>query len=196
MDHQTQNNSQRLTISPTLSITVRPLAPTDFAELIDLFEHLGPDSRYNRFHTALTQPTDEFVLRWAKQLADVPPEAGQAWLIYTATPDDPDTIIGGGRYVLIDNENEDEDEEGAKTAEISLAIRDDMQRRGIGTKMLQFITQEAQKKGVERLRATVLQTNSGGVAIVKRLPYPAEFRPEGNEFEVSIDLAAGTQAKK
>lgn len=189
MDEQFEKNEKLLQISSSLTVKVRPLAAEDFDELIELFNHLGPDSRYNRFHTPLTMPSDDFIQQWARILADVPPEAGEAWLIFADLPDEPDAIIGGGRYVFIG-------EAGSKTAEVSLAVRDDMQKRGIGSKMLQFIAREALENGVETLAASVLTSNPGAIAIVERLSYPSVFRRSGPEFEVEIDLTADTPIKK
>ena len=177
----TKDEYQRFEILPDLVIKLKPLDSDDVDELLDLFDHMGPESRYNRFHTPLNHPSEEFVRERAEILADVPPDVGEAWLLLTDLPEGKDTVIGGGRYIFV---GEDEH----RSAEVSVAIRDDMQGKGIGTHMLRFLAEEAKENGVVRLIATIVSANMGAVRILERLPYPVSFTLIGSEYEVEVDL--------
>ena len=49
-------------------VLVRPLEPADAHHLVDLFNHMGPASRYLRFNLALTDPDPDLVWLEAKRL--------------------------------------------------------------------------------------------------------------------------------
>ena len=67
-----------------LLIWIRPLHPDDIQNLVDIFKHLSPDSRYLRFHEALTDPSPQLIQKRAEEMALVPAEKGKGWLALPA----------------------------------------------------------------------------------------------------------------
>ena len=63
--------STRRVIEDHLLLYVRALMPDDAPLLVELFEHLGADSRYLRFNVALTNPDPDLVRAEAARMAAV-----------------------------------------------------------------------------------------------------------------------------
>ena len=114
-------------------ITVRPLEPDDAHYLVDLFNHMGPESRYLRFNLALKDPDPQLVWHEARRLTQIDPERDGAWLAFCDLPTQTGVAVGGARYMRLDKE----------TAEASLVVRDDMQNIGIGGELLRFLIEQA-----------------------------------------------------
>lgn len=128
---------------------IRPLLPEDARHLVDLFDHMGPESRYLRFNVALVNPDREMVWSEARRLTEVDPEKDGAWLVFADFHDQTGVPVGGARYIRIDE----------RTAEASLVVRDDQQNKGIGTELLKFLVEQARQAGLEKLIATVQRSN-------------------------------------
>lgn len=162
-----------------LEIRVRPETPKDAAHLVDLFGHLSPTSRYLRFSKAMDDPSPERVRAEAERLAQLGPPRDMAWLAFADLPGEPNEPIAGARY----------DRVSADTAEVAISVRDDMQRRGIGSELLRFITEKARQEGFRRLVATYRAENRGIWAMLKHSPYPVTRELHGSEVDAVIDLS-------
>jgi len=165
-------------ITPTgLEVHLRPLRPEDAPLLVELFHHLGPESRYQRFQMPLAHPDPIWIERAARALAAVPPP-GRGWLALADLPDEPGAVVGGGRYVVT----------GEGVAEVSVTLRDDLQGQGIGTAILRVLTTAAREAGIRRLTAYVHPTNRPVMAMVRRLRLPHRMETHAGETYIEIDL--------
>jgi GNAT superfamily N-acetyltransferase len=163
-----------------LTVWLRPMRPTDAAHLVELFEHLGAESRYQRFQLAATAPKEELIWREARRLAAIDPDKGMGWLAFIADPQDPNQFvpIGGMRYMMVE----------AGLAEASLTVRDDMQRQGIGTRLMIYMLTYARQQGVERMMAMIQRANLGMWRLLDHSPVPFKRTPEGNYTHIELDL--------
>lgn len=164
-----------------LRLHIRPEQPDDAAALVDLFNHLSPSSRYLRFSKSIDQPDPQRVQQEAERLARLGPPVDMAWLAFVESPDQKLTPVGGVRYV--------QTEPGE--AELAVEVRDDMQRRGIGTALLQFACNHAQQEGLQRLTATFRSENRGIWALLRRSPFPVSWTVDGPEISAVVDLTGG-----
>jgi hypothetical protein len=103
-------------------VWIRPLHADDTAHLIDIFEHLSPDSRYLRFHESLVDPNPEYIEKKAAEIATLPEDSGLGWLAFTNLPEQACAPIGGVRCVRLP--------ETPEVAEVALTVRDDFAGRG------------------------------------------------------------------
>jgi GNAT superfamily N-acetyltransferase len=159
-----------------LAVRVRRMTSDDTPHLVDIFEHMSADSRYHRFHQPTEHLERQFVWHEAQHIADLHNAGGL--LAFADFPNHPDTVIGGARYVMT----------GEGRAETAVSIRDDMQRKGIGTRLLQFITEEARLAGVTTLVATIQNDNRAIWRTLKHLPHPLKRMQDGVTSEIEIDL--------
>ena len=159
-------------------IMVRPLKQADAHLLVDLFEHMGPDSRYLRFNLALIDPDPKIIWEEAQRMATIDAEKEGAWLAFTDLPDQKNAPIGGVRYVRQDQE----------TAEAALVVRDDMQGKGIGKGLLAFLADRAQEAGIKRLVATIQRANRALLHILNNSPFQVTFESEGSYTTIVAEL--------
>ncbi len=172
-----------------LAVRVRRMLNKDTPYLIDIFKHMGDDSRYNRFHQPTAHLDEEFVWHEAQHIADLHNAGGL--LAFADLPNQQNAPIGGARYVLL----------GEGRAETAVSIRDDMQRKGIGTHLLQLIAKEAKLVGVTTLIATIQNENRAIWHTLKHLPHPLRRIQDGTISEIEIDLTRhwspdGNRARK
>jgi len=161
-----------------LAVWLRPLKPTDAPYLIDLFEHMSADSRYQRFNIPLPDPDPDWVLKQAEKLAYVRPAHGRAWLAFADLPGEPQAPVAGIRYIRASLE----------AAEVALVVRDDLHNLGIGSELLKFAGRKAYAEGFSRLLGLVQSTNQALWHSLHKLDVPLKRRQEGSHTVIEVDL--------
>ncbi len=161
-----------------LSVRVRPEVAGDAPYLVDLFNRLGPDSRYLRFSKSMVNPDPERVRAEAERLTRLGPPQEMAWLAFADLPEQPNAPVGGVRYVMT----------SADSAELAISVRDDLQRRGIGSALLKFACQQARQQGLHTLTAVFRSENKAIWSLVRHSPFPATTVINGPEISLRIDL--------
>jgi acetyltransferase len=159
-------------------IWIRPLLPEDTPYLVDLFEHMGADSRYSRFHQPLDSITPERIWEEAENIAHTPMQVG--FIAFADLPDQPEVAVGAVRYVCL----------GDGVAEAAVSVRDDMQGQGIGTQLMSLLAAEAKNQGMIRLTANIQSANKAIIRVLNRLPYPHTRTTLGPDSEVALDLTS------
>jgi RimJ/RimL family protein N-acetyltransferase len=150
-------------------LKLRPLQAGDAHHLVDLFNHMGPTSRYLRFNLALTNPDPDLVWSEARRLAQIDPEKDGAWLAFCEMGDQPDAPVAGMRYMRVD----------PQVAEASLAVRDDMQNQGIGAELLKFLVERAWAAGIRELVASAQRGNRPLWRLLDKVPLRMEYESDG-----------------
>ena len=158
------------------------MRPDDTQNLVDIFEHLSPESRYLRFHEALTHASSQLVQDTAAEFATMPAEKGRGWLAITDLPDQPCAPVGGVRYVRLADDPE--------VAEVALSVRDDLHGQGIGRALLQLLAKQARSEGLRKLTAVVQADNRAVLRLLSAAPIPIERRLEGGEIYMEVDILA------
>ncbi len=159
-------------------LKIRPLLPEDAHHLVDLFDHMGPESRFLRFNVALSNPDRELVWTEARRLANVDPDKDGAWLVFADFQNQTEVPVGGARYIRIDD----------RTAEASLVVRDDQQNKGIGAELLRILVEQARQAGLEKLIATVQRSNRKIFHLLVQYNLRLEFDSEGGYTTITAYL--------
>ena len=159
-------------------LRVRHLEYDDAPYLVDLFEHMGPDSRYRRFLQSLDNPSPARVWQEAERIAQAARPYNAGLIAFADLPGEPNAPVGVARYMQIE----------PGTAEAAMSVRDDMQGQGVGTFLFKMLVEEARKNGVRKLVGTVQNSNKAIWIVFDRIPYPLTRRLTGAESEVEIDL--------
>ena len=120
---------------------IRPIRPEDDHVLVDVFQHLSPQSIYQRFFTAMPELTPGMArylanVNYTNRMALVAESGGER--------------IGVGRYERTNDPG---------MVELSLVIVDQWQSRGLGRILLREIMRVAESNGIHRFRADVLAEN-------------------------------------
>jgi RimJ/RimL family protein N-acetyltransferase len=89
--------------------------------------------------------------------------------------------IGLARYVV----------DGPGRAELAYELVDGWQGRGVGTRLVGALVEEARVQGLEELHATVLPENDASLAVLRRHLPTLRVEPVAGLLEVSAVLAGG-----
>ena len=159
-------------------IGVRHIRFDDAIYLFDLFENMSSRSRYQRFHQAADHLRPSHIWREAEAIAQMDMPLQDGLIAFADLPDQANVPVGAARYVCM----------GDGMADTAVSIRDDMQRKGIGTILLRLLAEEAQENGVRNLLADVLNNNQGIMGVLKKLPYELTRKPEGAYSTIVVHL--------
>lgn len=160
-------------------VVVRPIEPDDKQALLAGFERLSEQSRYRRFLT----PTPRLTETQLRYLTEVDHEWHEAVIAFAEETGEP---LGVARYVRVPDH--------PTTAEPAVTVVDDWQGRGLGSMLLDEISERARAAGVERFSATVLATNEPIIALLDHLGPDMRTSAHG-VMQIDAELpAAGTAA--
>lgn len=168
-----------------LRLQFRLIRPDDSDLLIDLFHHLSPESRRRRFHADVERLDEQTKRLAATQLADV------------------DNLTHGGAVLaLIDSE----DEGGAQQlvgvarlarplgkpdhpeAEAAISVRDDFQRRSVGTELLRRLILLAKQMKIRVMLADIESDNRPAIKLFYALDLPTETDVSHGEVMLRIAM--------
>ena len=145
------------------TLRLRPPTHADGEALLDFFSRLSPESLYQRFHGSL---------RVTPQLVEtfLDPDWDDLGSLIGTLGDD-GRIVALAEYVRLRD---------PASAEVAFAVSDELQGRGIATRLLEQLAAEAAAHGIESFVAEVLAGNR---------PMLRVFEDAG--FDVTRSLAAG-----
>jgi acetate---CoA ligase (ADP-forming) len=143
--------------------------PADFQDIKAFYDGLSPESRYLRFHgyarADLAARTDVEA-------------AGVDRLALIARHDG--RVVAAARY------------EGLRepgVAEVAFAVADELQRHGIGTRMLEQLAAVAAERGIHRFDAEVVAGNALMLDVFEHAGFAVRRRAYSGEVTVSLDIA-------
>jgi GNAT superfamily N-acetyltransferase len=143
-------------LADATEVTIRMLCPEDRESFLAGFEGLSRESRYRRFFTGMPRLRDS-VLQQLLNTDGTDHVALAAW----CSSGGADMIVGVTRFIRL--------HKGGDTAEVAIAVVDDMQRRGIGRLLLAHLADVARERGIRRFRAEVMGANHAVRAFVHEL---------------------------
>jgi GNAT superfamily N-acetyltransferase len=156
-------------------VIIRRLTPGDAPVLAEGFERLSRESRRLRFLTAKPNLTRSDL----KYLTEVDGHNHEALGAL-----DPRTGRGLGvaRFVRL--------APGGDVAEVAVTVTDDWQRRGLGTLLLEVLTDRARAEGITRYTALVADENTVVVDLLRRMgAHVREGDAGSNAVEYELEIA-------
>src|SRR4051794_38432871 len=154
-------------------VSIRALGPRDREALAEGFERLGPQSRHLRFFSPVVRLSDAQLA----YLTDIDHHDHEALVAFD---EDSRDGVGVARFVRI----------GRGVAEPAVAVTDEWQRRGVGTLLLDALSNRAREEGIEVFVARVLADNEAVLGLLERLG-EAELSAHSAEVEVRVLLPEG-----
>jgi acetyltransferase len=159
--------------------TIRPIHPDDAQMLQDLVQNLSPESRYFRFVSSLKELPPAMLSRLT--LIDYDREMALV-AIYrdrraNAAGDmaDRERIVGVSRYIT----NPDK-----SSCEFSLVVADDFNGKGLGSRLMLSIMEEARDKGLTEIEGLVLANNPGMLKLMRSLGFQIKTFAEDPDFKL------------
>ena len=147
-------------------VTIRTMHPDD-REIEDAFvSGLSDQSRYYRFHGSLRKLTP-YMLEYFTH----PEYPGEMALIATIEPDGIEEQIGVVRYARTEVSNR---------AEVAIAVADEWQGKGIGSRMMKSLRDIAIDAGFTELEVNILRENKRMLGLARTLGYLKDAGGTGN----------------
>ena len=165
------------TLKNGTAITIRAIRHDDKPKLLEAFKHLDKSSIYTRFFGYKKQLTDAEL----EQATNIDFEATVA-LVATTGNADTETVIGGGRYIVLPGLPH------PQSAEVAFTIEEDYQGLGIASLILKQLVEIARAKGLKRFDADVLKGNAAMISVFRRSGLAMRQRPEGGVVHVTLEL--------
>lgn len=159
--------------------TIRPIQPDDARMLQELVQGLSPESRYFRFVSAMSELSGPMLARltlidYDREMALVAVlkerKAGEDGAIVET-----ERIIGVSRYIT----NPDK-----ASCEFSLLVADDFKGKGLGSRLMLSIMEEARDKGLEEIEGLVLANNPDMLRLMRGLGFAIKTFPEDPDFKL------------
>ena len=75
-----------------------------------------------------------------------------------------------------------------QAAEVAFVVQDEWQQKGMGTLLLEYLTQIAKKRGVRRFYAKVLPVNKAMLAVFYNSGYQVNTEFDGDVYSITYDL--------
>lgn len=161
-----------------VSIQIRALRPDDKHLLQEFFGNLSQRSVYFRLFRAKHRLSDSDLERHAD--LDFKSTYGLAATMGRA---DSERILGTGRYISLP-----ENQGGGKHAEITLAVADEEQNRGIGTVLLEHLASVARANGISHFEADVLAENARMLKVFEDSGFEMQLMNENGVTHVSFPI--------
>ena len=165
------------TLRSGMRVRVRSIRPDDKQRLAEAFKNLDPESIYTRFFHHKKMLTEEELT----SATELDFENAVA-LVVTTGEGAHETIIGAGRYVVIDESVK------LRSAEVAFTIEEDYHRQGMARILLQHLASIAREKGLSRFVAEVLPENTGMLTVFSRSGLPMKSKHGGDAMHVTISL--------
>lgn len=161
-----------------IQVNVRFLQTEDVPLLIDIFEHMGEESRYQRFNQSVENLSQKRIWDEAAQIVEMSTSQGKGFIAFVDMPHQSNVPIAVARYVHM----------SADKAEVAMSVRDDFQGQGVGTVLFNFLLDEAKKSGLHSLVGMLLNNNMGMWIVFDRIPYKVTRVLDGIVSDVEVHL--------
>ncbi|HET6461901.1 MAG TPA: GNAT family N-acetyltransferase [Syntrophales bacterium] len=150
-----------ITLKDGSAVFLRPVKPADGPLILDFFGRLSRDSIYFRFLTHLEKLQPEML----KQYVEIDYEKHFA-LAAIIKEEERDAIVGTCRYIVKENTDH---------AELTVVLRDDWQRKGLGRALVTRVVEIARSKGIASVEILLDYRNEGMKRIFASLGYPVSY---------------------
>jgi RimJ/RimL family protein N-acetyltransferase/acyl CoA:acetate/3-ketoacid CoA transferase beta subunit len=162
------------TLNNGTQIFFRPVKPTDEPALAEMLYSLSEESVQRRYMTR----TKTFPHKDVQQLTNIDYASDLA--IVGAVPGvSGEEIVAIAQYFLNPE---------TQAAEVAFLVQDEWQKKGMGTVLLDYITQVAKQRGVKRFYAKVLPNNKPMLAIFHNSGYKVNTEFDGEVYSITYDL--------
>jgi RimJ/RimL family protein N-acetyltransferase len=158
------------------TVTIRPIRPADKPLLAAGMAALSDESAYRRF----LGPKQQLSLDELRYFTEV--DFADHVALVAVRPDEPETMVGVGRWVRIPGDPE--------AAEVAYLVADELQGEGLGTALTDALADAARARGVRRFVATMLPDNAAARRLLAHVSDDVQTRIVDGVAQVEGRLAA------
>jgi ribosomal protein S18 acetylase RimI-like enzyme len=157
-----------LVLPDGVEVAVRPACADDLAGVVELHEACSPRSRERRYLSGAALPRPGRLRRLLE------PSRG---LTLVATTDTDGTVVAMANLLGEGDE-----------AEVALLVRDDWQRRGLGSALLRRLVSHADRAGYAALVLHLRADNAPMLRTLRRLDRPSSVQRDGGLLTLTVPL--------
>jgi acyl-CoA hydrolase/RimJ/RimL family protein N-acetyltransferase len=162
------------TLRDGTEIFFRPVKPTDEAAMSEMLYSLSEASVRTRFMTQ----TMTFPHKDVQQLTNIDYRQDLS-IVGTVPGVSGEHVVAIAQYYL---------DPKTKAAEVAFIVQDEWQKKGMGTLLLDYLTQIARQRGVKRFYAKVLPNNKPMLAVFHSSGYEVNTEFDGDVYSITYDL--------
>ncbi len=162
------------TLRDGTEIFFRPVKPTDEPALSEMLYSLSEESVRTRYMTHTVVFPHRDIQRFTN--IDYRQDIAIVGVIPRASGEE---IVALAQYFL---------DPKTRAAEVAFLVQDEWQKKGMGTFLLEYITQIAKQSGVKKFYAKVLPTNEPMLAIFHNSGYKVNTEFDGYAYDITYDL--------
>ncbi|MCD6679460.1 MAG: GNAT family N-acetyltransferase [Burkholderiaceae bacterium] len=172
----------KVTLADGRSVLVRPMLPQDAALHQQFVRALSPTSRYRRFHGSMRELSADMI----EYLTQVDYRSHLALLAETFDSRGDEVQVADVRYVHRKAQGDGADE---RVADFAIAVADEWQGVGLGSRMLGALKTSARLGGVRRLEGSVLADNGPMRALMRARGWRVRRDPDDAHLLIAwLDL--------
>ena len=153
-------------------VLLRPVRISDEPLLKDFFYALSDQSIYQRFISSRKDMPHERLQEFV-----VIDYTSEMVILAVMTVDEHEVVAGVGQYGI---------DAQTHTAEVALVVRDDVQKRGVGTELLNYLTLLARKEGLLGFTAEVLIENRPMMRLFERAGFSIDKKRGAGVYELKM----------
>jgi len=156
-------------------LEIRPIRPSDEDMMRDLFYSFSEETIYYRFfHSVRAMPHRELqhyvTLDYDREMA----------LVAVSKTDEREEIVAVARYAI---------DPAKGSAEVAFVVRDDYQRKGLGSHLFRELIRSGRMRGVTTFEARVLATNKGMIRLFHTCALgPVESDLDRGEYRLTFTV--------
>jgi len=162
------------TLHDGTQIFFRPIKPSDEPALMEMLYSLSEQSVRTRYMTR----TKAFPHRDVQQLTNIDYKNDLA-IVGVVPGVSGEEIVAIGQHFL---------DPKTQAAEVAFIVLDEWQQKGMGTFLLEYLTQIAKQRGVKRFYAKVLPSNKPMLAIFHNSGYKVNTEFDGEVYSITYEL--------
>ena len=161
------------------TIEIRPARPSDFDAVRDMHTKMSPDNLYLRFFGVSTLAAEQEAHRTCREPA---PDHGALLAVLGGE------VVGCGSFEVTDD--------GSRSAEVAMAVADDVHSRGVGTLLLEHLISLARRRGVRAFTAETLAENALMLQVFADAGLPVHRALSDGVYELTFPLPAGEARRR
>ena len=158
------------------TLRLRAAVPGDAAALVEFFARLSAQSRYLRFQGVV----DVGIPTVTHFVGDDWSEVGSL-VAERADPNESTEVVAVATFARLRD---------PRRAEVAFAVADELQGRGVGTRLLERLAAHAADAGIEEFEAQVLPQNAQMLKVFHDAGFAEQRRLDGGVVEVRLQIAA------
>ncbi|HLB74370.1 MAG TPA: GNAT family N-acetyltransferase [Sedimentisphaerales bacterium] len=162
------------TLRDGTEIFFRPVKPTDEPALSEMLYSLSEASVKTRYMTG----TVAFPHSHIQQLTNIDYKKDVA-IVGVVPGISGEEVVAIAQYFL---------DPHTQAAEVAFLVQDEWQQKGMGTFLLEYVTQIAKNRGVKRFFAKVLPSNKSMLAVFHNSGYKVNTEFDGDAYNITYDL--------